>query len=136
AFDINGACAGMVYAMVQAGMFIESGQYRNVLVVGAETLLRIANMQDRTTCVLFGDGAGAAVLTASPDPQRGIVYHRLGTDGRGAGHIIMPAGGSRLPACSMSVAENLHTIRMNGREVYKFAVQKFNHLVDETLSVT
>jgi 3-oxoacyl-[acyl-carrier-protein] synthase-3 len=134
--DINAACAGMVYAMTHAATLVDSGRYRNILVVGAETLLRITNMQDRSTCVLFGDGAAAMVISASNDPKRGVLYHQLGADSRGAGFIHMPAGGSRLPACAMSVAENLHTIRMNGREVYKFAVHKFNDLVGAALEAT
>lgn len=136
AMDLNAACAGLIYGLTQAAILIDSGHYRNVLVVGAETLLRISNMEDRSTCVLFGDGAAAVVMTRSADPQRGVLYHQLGADGRGAHFIHMPAGGSRLPACEMSVAENLHTIRMNGREVYKFAVHKFNQLVADALAAT
>lgn len=133
AFDVNGACAGLAYAIVQGSVFIETGRFRNILVIGSETLSRITNYEDRTTCVLFGDGAAAVVLSASTDPDRGILHYILGADGSGAAHIHVPAGGSRMPASEMSVAERLHSIRMNGREVYKFAVQKFNSLVQETL---
>jgi 3-oxoacyl-[acyl-carrier-protein] synthase-3 len=104
--------------------------------VGSETLSRICNWQDRATCVLFGDGAAAAVMTFTDDSERGLLYHELGCDGGGAEHIVVPAGGSRMPASKMSVAENLHTIRMNGREVYKFAVKKFNELIDHALEAT
>jgi len=96
AFDVNAACAGLGYAMVQAAMYIDSGMYRNVLVIGAETLSRITNYEDRTTCVLFGDGAAAVVMTASADASRGMIYHSWAADGRGAAHIIVPAGGSRM----------------------------------------
>jgi 3-oxoacyl-[acyl-carrier-protein] synthase-3 len=134
AYDVNAACAGLAYAMVQAATFIQTGLYRNVLVIGAETLTRICNYQDRTTCVLFGDGAAAVVMSATEEPGRGILHYQIGADGKGAAHIIQPAGGSRLPASAMTVSENLHTLRMNGREVYKFAVQKFYAVVEETLA--
>ena len=136
AMDVNAACAGLAYAMVQAACLIDTGCYKNILVVGSETLSRILNYEDRTTCVLLGDGAAAVVMTPTDDPQRGLLYQELGADGGGAEHIHMPAGGSRIPACEMSVAEKLHTLRMNGREVYKFAVKKFNELVERTLEKT
>lgn len=136
AMDVNAACAGLAYGLAQAAAFITTGVYRNVLVVGSETLTRVTNYQDRATCVLFGDGAAAVIMSATDDPDRGLIYQQLGADGTGAQHIVVPAGGSRMPASEMSVAENLHTIRMNGREVYKFAVQKFNHLVEKTLADT
>ncbi|MCB9851075.1 MAG: ketoacyl-ACP synthase III [Phycisphaerales bacterium] len=133
AYDINAACAGLAYAMVQATMFIESGAFRHVLVVGSETLSRIVDYEDRTTCVLFGDGAAAAVMSATTEPDRGVLHHIMGADGHGAEFIHMPAGGSRMPASEMTVAERLHSLRMNGREVYKFAVQKFNAVVSDML---
>ncbi len=136
AMDLNAACAGLAYGMSHAALLISTGAYKNILVVGSETLTRITDYQDRTTCVLFGDAAAAVVMTPTDDPNRGMLYHALGADGNGASYITMPAGGSRLPASTITVAENLHTIRMNGREVYKFAVQKFNHLVEQTLKET
>jgi len=134
AFDVNAACAGLAYAMVQAAAFIESGRYRHILVVGAETLSRITDYEDRSTCVLFGDGAAAVVMSATYEQGRGILHYVIGADGRGAAHIHVPAGGSRMPASAMTVAERLHAIRMNGREVYKFAVLKFHALVEEVLA--
>jgi len=136
AFDVNAACAGLGYAMVQAAAFIESGRFRNILVIGSETLSRITDYEDRTTCVLFGDGAAAVVMSATTAQDKGILRYLIGADGRGAAHIHVPAGGSRVPASSMSVAERLHFIRMNGREVYKFAVQKFNALITEIFEGT
>jgi 3-oxoacyl-[acyl-carrier-protein] synthase-3 len=136
AFDVNAACAGFVYAAVQATAFIKSGYMRRVLIVGSETLSRIVDYEDRATCVLFGDGAAAAVISASDDPERGFIHHQMGADGQGAEYIHMPGGGSRVPASAMSVAERLHFLRMNGREVYKFAVQKFNTVVAESLAAT
>ena len=136
AMDINAACAGLAYAMVSAALFIEADSYRNVLVVGSETLSRITNYQDRSTCVIFGDGAAAIVMSRTTDANRGMLYHNLGADGRGAEFIIMPGGGSRIPATPKSAADSLHTLHMSGREVYKFAVQRFQGLVDKTLSET
>jgi 3-oxoacyl-[acyl-carrier-protein] synthase-3 len=134
AHDVNAACSSMAYSMAQASLYIASGQYKNILVVGADTLSRIVDYEDRATCVLFGDAASAMVFTASPDPDRGLLYHRLGADGTGAEYIHVVAGGSRVPASKMTVAEKLHVVRMNGREVYKFAVKKFNELVELTLA--
>ena len=136
ASDINAACAGLTYAIVNSTVFIDSGMYRNVLVVGAETLSRFTDYEDRATCVLFGDAACALVMTRSDDPARGMLYHNLGTDGTRADHICAPAGGAALPASEMTVRERLHYIKMRGREVYKFAVVKFNQLVGQMLDET
>ena len=136
AFDINAACAGLTYGMVQAAVQIESGLCKHVLVVGAETLTKITDYQDRNTCVLFGDAASAVIMSDNHDADRGMIYHSLGAEGTGAKLIWMPAGGSRMPASELTTAERLHFLRMNGREVYKFAVVKFNRLVKEALEAT
>lgn len=133
AFDVAGACAGFIYATAVAGSFLTSGMYRTALVIGAETLTRWADYEDRSTCVLFGDGAGAAVLARSVDPERGILHCDLGCDGTKSTYIWAPAGGSRLPASAMTVAERLHYLRMRGREVYKFAVVKMQELIENAL---
>jgi 3-oxoacyl-[acyl-carrier-protein] synthase-3 len=133
AFDIGAACAGFLFASSVAGSMLASGHYRRALVVGAETLTRFAKVQDRSTVVLFGDGAGAAVLEATTDPDQGILYCDLGTDGTCAEYILVPAGGARMPATPSTVAEDLHTLHMNGREVYKFAVKKMMTLIDRAL---
>jgi 3-oxoacyl-[acyl-carrier-protein] synthase-3 len=109
-----------VYALTTAAQFIATGAYQCVLVVGADTLSRFLDMQDRTTCVLFGDGAGAAIVRASEEPG-GLLSFVLGADGSGAEHLIVPAGGSRCPPDEQSVAARNHSIRMNGREVYRFS---------------
>jgi 3-oxoacyl-[acyl-carrier-protein] synthase-3 len=121
AFDINAACAGFSYAMSSATAFIESGQAETVLVAGAEILSRVMNFEDRATCVLFGDGAGALVLRRSEEP--GVLGSVLGADGRAAEILIIPGGGSAKPPSHESLDAMDHTIHMpNGREVFKRAV--------------
>ena len=121
AFDINAACAGFSYGMSTATAFIESGQAETVLVAGAEILSRVMNFEDRATCVLFGDGAGALVLRRSEEP--GVLGSVLGADGRAAEILIIPGGGSAQPPSHESLDAKSHTIHMpNGREVFKRAV--------------
>jgi 3-oxoacyl-[acyl-carrier-protein] synthase III len=122
AFDLGAGCSGFIYGLATGAQFIASGLYRNVLVVGADALSRMVNWNDRSTCVLFGDGAGAAVL--GPVPQgSGLLSFDLGSDGSGAELLCVEAGGSRLPASRDTVEQMRHTIRMNGSEVFKFAVR-------------
>jgi 3-oxoacyl-[acyl-carrier-protein] synthase-3 len=120
AFDISAACSGFVYGLITANQFIAAGAYERVLVIGADTMSRFLNFNDRTTCVLFGDGAGAALLSASDEPG-GLLSFVLGADGAGGPHLMVPAGGSRQPLTAEAAAANEHTIRMNGREVYRFS---------------
>ncbi|HUU83995.1 MAG TPA: beta-ketoacyl-ACP synthase III [Phycisphaerae bacterium] len=136
AFDLAAACSGFVYGLVTAGLMIQSGPYENALVIGVETLTRITDYQDRSTCILFGDGAGAAIVSRSPDPERRILYWELGADGSRAKAVWIPAGGSRDPASIRTVNERLHYMRMNGRELFKFAVLKMQELIDRTLEKT
>jgi len=135
-FDIGAACAGFLYGCIVASGLLMSGLYDRALVIGAETLTRFSDSEDRATIVLFGDAAGAAVLARTPDPQTGILYCDMGCDGTRAEHIYVPAGGSRLPASKTTVAERLHYMHMRGREVYKFAVQKMQESVEHALKVT
>jgi 3-oxoacyl-[acyl-carrier-protein] synthase-3 len=121
AFDVNAACAGFSYAFSTATAFIESGQAETVLVIGAEVLSRVMDWTDRTTCVLFGDGAGALVLRPSAAP--GVLGSVLGADGRAAEILLIPAGGTARPASHETVDAHDHSIRMpKGREVFKRAV--------------
>ncbi len=121
AFDVNAACAGFSYAMSTATAFIGSGAAETVVVIGAEVLSRVMDFGDRSTCILFGDGAGALVLRPSESP--GVLGSVLGADGSAAEILIIPAGGSARPASAETVAANDHTIRMPaGREVFKRAV--------------
>ncbi|NLW07004.1 MAG: ketoacyl-ACP synthase III [Clostridia bacterium] len=122
AFDISAGCTGFVYALGVASQFIATGLYNNALVIGSEVLSKFVNWQDRKTCVLFGDGAGAVVLKAVPAGE-GLLGLHLGSDGSGADYLAIPAGGSRLPASNSTVQRQLHTVHMNGPEVFKFAVR-------------
>lgn len=121
AFDLEAGCSGFVYGLVTGAQYISSGAYSRVLVVGAEILSRITDWKDRNTCVLFGDGAGACVL--EPVEKGGLLGFDLGSDGAGGHFLDLPAGGSRLPASSDTVAQRLHYIRMDGNQVFKFAVK-------------
>jgi 3-oxoacyl-[acyl-carrier-protein] synthase-3 len=120
AFDVAAACSSFVYGLVIGAQFIQTGAYRRVLVVGSEVNSRILNWQDRTTCVLFGDGAGAAVLTATDTPG-GMLAFELGADGTRASSLIVPAGGSAQPATHETVEQRAHYIQMDGPEVYRFS---------------
>jgi 3-oxoacyl-[acyl-carrier-protein] synthase III len=122
AFDLEAGCSGFVYALATAAGLIRGGVHNTVLVVGAETLSRIVDWSDRTTCVLFGDGAGAVVLRGSDEPG-GVVASILGSDGSGGDLLNMPAGGAKNPAGPETILSKMHYVRMNGREVYRFATR-------------
>ena len=122
-FDLSAGCSGFVYALGIGSQSIVSGLYKKILLVGAETLSRIINWTDRNTCVLFGDGAGAAVL-GRVEEGYGILAVDLGADGTSGENLIQPAGGSRNPATHATVDAHDHTIHMNGREVFKFATRR------------
>ena len=133
AFDILAACAGFVYALSIAQGFISSGAMNNILVVGAECLSKFTDYSDRTSCVLFGDGAGAAVVQKSKG-KSGLLSFVLGADGSNADILILPAGGSRIPPSSDTVKERLHYMRIKGKEVFKLATNNLVHLIEKTLS--
>lgn len=133
AFDLGAACSGFVYAIATGSEFIRSGAFKHVLVVGAETLSRIVDYTDRGTCILFGDGAGALVLSAHDDPKMGLQAYSLGADGSGGSHIHVPAGGSHIPASLESIASRQHYLKMNGREVYKFAVHQMTNSLEKAM---
>ncbi|MFA4853793.1 MAG: beta-ketoacyl-ACP synthase III [Candidatus Omnitrophota bacterium] len=119
-FDISAACAGFVYGLSVAQQFISCGTYKNALVVGSEVLSSITDWQDRNTCVLFGDGAGAVVL--SEVKSGGIISTYLGCDGSKTGILNMPAGGSRNPATHETVEKRMHYLKMQGNDLFKIAV--------------
>jgi len=123
AFDLSAACAGFLYGLSIGDAFIRRGQFRRVLVIGVEVLSRIVDWQDRTTCVLFGDGAGAVLLGPDSDPKRGILSTHLFADGNYTDVLLQPAGGSREPITAAAIAEKRNLVKMNGREVYKQAVR-------------
>lgn len=132
AFDLEAACSGFIYGLEIAQQFIMSRTYDTVLVIGAEKLSAIVDWQDRNTCVLFGDGAGAAVLQNRPNAH-GLLTAVMGADGRKAGLLFMAGGGSRCPATSESVAARLHYLRMEGKETFKNAVQAMQTAAEEAL---
>ncbi|HPS20734.1 MAG TPA: beta-ketoacyl-ACP synthase III [Candidatus Omnitrophota bacterium] len=121
AFDISVACSGFVYGIAIADQFIKSGQYKYALVVAAEKLSCVTDWTDRSTCVLFGDGSGAVVL--GPVEKGGILNAHLGADGSKGGLLQLPAGGSKLPASKETVENKLHTIKMEGNILFKYAVK-------------
>jgi len=121
-FDIGAACPGFIYALTCGAQFLKTQEYKLVLVVATDTLSRITDWQDRNTCVLFGDGAGACILKAEQG-DHGIISCLLGADGSGEDLLKLPAGGSRLPAKETTIKERLHYLKMNGNEVFKFAVR-------------
>jgi len=120
-FDVEAACSGFLYALEVGQNFVAARTFETVLVVGAEKLSSIVNWKDRGTCVLFGDGAGAAILQHRPQ-SHGLLTTALGADGSKAGLLSMPAGGSRCPASAQSLQDGLHFLRMDGKETFKNAV--------------
>lgn len=132
AFDLSAACTGFIYALNMATQAIRSGSIENALVIGSETLSRIVNWTDRNTCILFGDGAGAFVLQASDEPG-GVLSAVMRSDGSGEDLLSLPAGGSRIPTTADTVKNGLHYIRMNGREVFRFATRVMVQATRESL---
>jgi 3-oxoacyl-[acyl-carrier-protein] synthase III len=120
-YDVQAACSGFMYALVSGAQFIETGRYKNVLVIGADKMSSIINYKDRTTCIIFGDGAGAALL--QPDTEgNGIIDFTLNSDGNGAQFLHQKAGGSRKPASHETVDANEHFVFQEGATVFKYAV--------------
>jgi 3-oxoacyl-[acyl-carrier-protein] synthase-3 len=132
AFDLNAGCSGFVYALVMGQQAIASGEQDLVLVIGADTMSRVVDWQDRNTCVLFGDGAGAVLLRASEGPN-GVLATLVGSDGSGADQLIIPAGGSAQPASHETVDARQHYLRMDGRGVYRFATKALPDAVSDVL---
>jgi 3-oxoacyl-[acyl-carrier-protein] synthase-3 len=123
AFDLSAACTGFIYALATGNAFVASGQAEKVLVVGAEAVSKMIDWTDRSTAVLFGDAAGAALLVPAAEGEEGIIGFDLGNDPSGTGELSLPAGGSRFPASAETVAGRQHFIKMNGREVFRFATR-------------
>jgi 3-oxoacyl-[acyl-carrier-protein] synthase-3 len=132
AFDLEAACSGFIYALEIAQQFIMSRTYDTVLVIGAEKLSSIVDWQDRNTCVLFGDGAGAAILRNRPNAH-GLLTAVMGADGTKSDLLFMAGGGSRCPASAESVAGRLHFLRMEGKETFKNAVQAMQTAAEEAM---
>ena len=134
AFDLAAGCSGFLYGLSVAERFIASPQYNNVLLIGAEVLSKYVDWTDRTTCVLFGDGAGAAVLRAGAPPY-GVLSCTLRADGSLADYIQVPAGGTREPASERTIAERRHYIKMKGNETFKMAVRSMEESARQALGM-
>ncbi len=132
AFDMEAACSGFLYGLEIGQQFITSGTFNTVLVIGAEKLSTIVDWQDRSTCVLFGDGAGAAVLQSRGE-EHGILTTCMGADGTQADILLMPAGGARYPASKESVSAGMHYLKMAGKEVFKNAITAMQTAAEEAL---
>lgn len=132
AFDIEAACTGFIYALTIAQQFILTNFYSKVLVIGADTLSKITDYTDRNTCVLFGDGAGAVVLEKGEE-GKGILSSHLGADGKGGKLLELPAGGTLHPASKETIEKRMHYIKMDGKEVFKFATRNMVSSAKEAL---
>jgi len=133
AFDIYAACSGFIYGLSIADAYIRAGMYKNILIVGAEILSRYTDWEDRATCILFGDGAGAAVIQRYSG-KRGVLSTHLHSDGK-LGHLIqLPAGGSQHPASHDTIRKRMHFIKMKGNETFKAAVRALEDVVQEALT--
>jgi 3-oxoacyl-[acyl-carrier-protein] synthase-3 len=134
AMDVSAGCTGFIYALTTARQFIVTGTYKTILAVGVEVLSKITDWTDRGTCILLGDGAGAAVVKATPESNRGIIASLLGADGSRGPDLWQPAGGSRIPATTESVKQRLHYLRMNGNAIFKVAVRNMARTVSRLIS--
>jgi 3-oxoacyl-[acyl-carrier-protein] synthase-3 len=132
AFDLAAACSGFIYAIETATAFIKSGRYKNVLVMGAETISRITDYKDRGSCILFGDGAGAAILQRSPDLNTGVLYTSIHADGHGW-ELLHLKPGSRHVLDEALLSDRDQYIKLKGREVYKFAITRFEELINDAM---
>lgn len=127
-FDLVAACSGFIYGLTTAASFVMSGQYRKVLVIGSDCMSRIIDYQDRATCVLFGDGAGAMLVEPAGEGECGFIGALNEVDGSGGDYLKQPAGGSRLPASHETVDQKLHVVKQEGQHVFKFAVRRMYEL--------
>jgi len=133
-FDISAGCTGFIYALDVARQYIENGIVQNILVIGVEILTKITNWKDRNTCVLFGDGAGAAIVSrAEPSEISRIIDSKINSDGSQGEYLIQYAGGSRMPASHETVDKNLHTVYMEGNRIFKNAIRCMYASSDELL---
>jgi 3-oxoacyl-[acyl-carrier-protein] synthase-3 len=133
-FDLGAACSGFTYALTTATHMVAAGTHQHALVVGADVMSSIIDYKDRATCVLFGDGAGAVVVTRASDSSLGIIDFEHEIDGSGGPALCMPAGGSRLPASHETVDQRLHYVKQDGQAVFKFAVRKTEEICRRLLA--
>lgn len=135
AFDVSAACAGSIYGLSIADKFVRTGSAKRALVVGVELLSRLIDWDDRNTCVLFGDAAGAMLIAPETEGDRGILSTHLDCDGSLTEILMIPGGGSVHPASHEMIEQRLHKVKMNGREVYKVAVRSLVETVEKTLAM-
>jgi 3-oxoacyl-[acyl-carrier-protein] synthase III len=133
-FDLSGACAGFLYALATASQFVHSGAYKKVLVAGADVMSSILDPRDRSTCGLFGDGAGVALLEPTEPGEQGVLDFILRSDGSGGKYLYMPGGGSAHPSTHETIRKNMHVVHQDGRAVFKYAVQGMADISTEILS--
>ena len=134
AFDVAAACSGFLYILEVGAAMVRAGPYRNALIIGADKMSSVLDWQDRKTCVLFGDGAGAAVLTRSGEQNVGVLGSVLRTDGGSVGLLLQPGGGSACPPTPESLGERKHFLKMNGKEVFKIAVREMEQVIRDLLA--
>jgi 3-oxoacyl-[acyl-carrier-protein] synthase-3 len=132
-FDLSGACSGFIYALTTGAQFIASGAHKKVLVIGADVMTSIVDPEDRATCVLFGDGAGAVLLEPCEGDERGIIDSIMRSDGVGGQYLYMPAGGSLNPASAETVKKKMHYVHQDGKNVFKYAVRGMADVSHEIL---
>ena len=134
-YDLSAACSGYMYGLASAAALIGSGMHRRVLVIGSDTMSRILDYTDRSTCILFGDGAGAMLVEAAAEDQRdfGFIDFLGEIDGSGGDFLKMPAGGSRLPASAETIEARLHYVKQDGGQVFRYAVRKMSEMCEELL---
>ncbi len=131
--DFNGACTGFIYTLATAAQYIETGKYKKILVIGADKMSSIVDYTDRTTCILFGDAAGAVLLEPGEEKEMGILDAILRSDGAGGEYLHMLAGGSLHPASRETVDKKMHTLYQDGQKVFKFAVKQMADVSAEIL---
>ena len=132
-FDLSGACSGFLYALATGAQFIQTGAHKKVLVIGADVMTSIIDFEDRATCVLFGDGAGAVLLEPAEEGEQGIIDFMLRCDGAGGQFLYMPGGGSLNPSSVETVQKKMHYVHQDGKNVFKFAVRGMAEISQDIL---
>ena len=133
-FDVSAGCSGFLYALNTGAKFVESGQYKNVLVIGSDVNSSMTDFTDRAVCIIFGDGAGAAWLQPAADGEPGIIDHVAQIEGAGGQFLYMPGGGSLNPASHETVDKKMHYIHQDGKNVFKYAVKKMTEMTEKVLA--
>jgi len=133
-FDVSAGCSGFLYALNTGAKFVESGQYKNVLVIGSDVNSSMTDFTDRAVCIIFGDGAGAALLQPAADGEPGIIDHVAQIEGAGGQFLYMPGGGSLNPASHETVDKKMHYIHQDGKNVFKYAVKKMTEMTEKVLA--